>query len=137
MYRCSVRSGEKLIKNKSLLYKVKNGNIPLKTPHCYNSSRSASGGGSGLYVGATITTLGALIGGTTTYAGYDHEFRKSVEDAVPFSKTLFSAIHGEIKEKKALAPVEIDLSIPFEPEVLPEDKVIEPLFFRRIQKNII
>ena len=79
---------------------------------------SSSGGGTGFYVGASIATVGGLIGGATAYAGQSAEFRRTVEDAVPFGKSIFDLVHGEIPAKKKLAtPVEVDLSIPFVPEV--------------------
>lgn len=63
--------------------------------------------------------MGAVIGGATTYAGYDQDFRKGVEDAVPFSKSIFDLIHGEmVKKKESQPPVEKDLSIPFQPLVI-------------------
>lgn len=140
MYRCSVRKSEQIIctnlKARSLLDKAKHGKIPLKTSQCYNSTRAS--GGSGFYVGATATTLGALIGGTTAYAGHDIEFRRSVEDAVPFSKTIFKNLLGEIKETNALQPIEKDLSIPFEPEpLIQEETAVQPLFFDEIKSEVI
>lgn len=80
------------------------------------NSRSGSGG-TGIYLGASIATVGALIGGAVTYAGYDNGFRKGVEGAVPLSKNVFDMIHGKMVEKVLQSPVEKDLSIPFEPLV--------------------
>ena len=62
--------------------------------------------------------MSGLLGGATAYAGQSVEFRKSIEDAIPFSKTVFDMIHGDIPVvKKSVTPVEVDLSIPFVAEV--------------------
>ena len=82
---------------------------------CFHST---GGGGSGLYIGATVVTVSGLLGGATAYAGQSVEFRKSIEDAIPFSKPVFDMIHGDIPVvKKTATPVEVDLSIPFVAEV--------------------
>lgn len=128
----SKSSGKLLQQNtwlKPVHCKLQNGRLPVKTQQCCNSTSSGSGGSS-LYISATIATIGALLGGTTTYAGYDNEFRKGIEDALPFSKAIFQTIHGEIQEKKSLLPIEEkDLSIPFEPLVEDyPDSESKPLF---------
>lgn len=54
-----------------------------------------SGVGKILGVAAGLTTAG--VGGTVGYAYYDPEFRKNVEQTVPLSKELFSAVLGPAK----------------------------------------
>ncbi|XP_066931004.1 MICOS complex subunit MIC60-like [Clytia hemisphaerica] len=126
MYRCGIRSSRSLQSNshaRSLLSKNKNGQVLLK----HANSTKTSGGSSGLYIGATVTTISGLVGGTAAYAGQNAEFRRSIEDALPFSKPLFDMIHGDIPQKKTLVPVEVDLSIPFVPEVLKEESTVPPM----------
>lgn len=57
----------------------------------------SGGSGVGKFLGVTAGLTTAAVGGTVGYAYYDPEFRKKVEQTVPQSKELFSAVLGPAK----------------------------------------
>jgi len=54
-----------------------------RRPSRLMSSQAGSSGGMGKVIVTGFVTVAAVTGGAIGYAGYDNDFRKTLEDSVP------------------------------------------------------
>lgn len=137
MYRGNTwtRSGSRLVnaRCKLLSHNTKKGPLSKSVGTRSSSSSSSKSTGNGIYLSASVATIGVLGTAAVAYASYDDEFRSSLERSVPFTKGVLKTLLGERKSKQNLLTDEKDLSIPFEIPVTKEgealsDKTSTPVF---------
>ena len=106
---------------------------PCQSQRYQSSAAGGSSGGGAKLALVSIVTIAGAAGGTIAYANFDPEFRKLIQDNVPGSADVLTAILGTEEDDKPLQqptstapPSKMKIQKPIEPVLKPKPVKKEP-----------